>query len=368
MAAALESFRPVILADRVTPAVDRAKRAGVEVRLDPVFYLGAKTRRPGGLVGLGSRMVQAAPVVARAIRELAPAVVHCNDLPSLYMAAPVARAAGVPVLWNIRGMTNVRGWKWLAGRALADQIVTLSQEMKEAIDFALPRSKVPWGADVRVIYSGVDTETLSPIPSEERGPIRRELGIREDDFAIGVVAPVVPLKQHAELLDALMAAGDRPGERWWFVGDYSPEGSSYAAAVARRLAASQKLAAMVSTTGYQRDVATLYRAMDVVVVCSREEGLARSMIESLACGTPVVSFALTSAREVLQGGDCGVVVGQQDFFALISAVRDLRADPRRLQRYAENARSTAVRLFGGDRGTRAYESLYASMAALSLRP
>jgi glycosyltransferase involved in cell wall biosynthesis len=308
-------------------------------------------------------MAQGAPAVIGALRELRPAVVHCNDLPSLYVAGPLARTAGVPVVWNIRGMTNVRGWKWLAGRALADEIVTLSREMKKAIDHALPRSRIPRAAEVRVVYSSVDTDAYAPVSDSVRAELRSRLGISESDFAVGLIAPVVALKQQAELVDALAASLPRVGERWWFVGDYDPTADAYARSVQQRLTSVPAVAAAVQTPGYTDRVADFYRAMDVVVVCSKEEGLARCMIEALACGTPVVSFALTSAREVLEEGGCGLVVDCQDFPSLLARVRELRDRREHRRRLGAAGRELAVARFGGSQGVKAYEAIYSRLAA-----
>src|SRR5262249_36018612 len=135
-----------------------------------------------------------------------------------------------------------------------------------------------------------------------------------DCFAIGVVAAFEPRKAQ---LDFLKEAAPRlrkllPQSRVFFVGDFAPETNDYA----RRCLAETEEAGLgeaVTFAGYQSEVNQWYRALDLVVVASRNEGLARCMIESLACGTPVVSFDVCSAREILEEGECGAVVPGGDY-------------------------------------------------------
>jgi glycosyltransferase involved in cell wall biosynthesis len=78
--------------------------------------------------------------------------------------------------------------------------------------------------------------------------------------------------------------------------------------------------------GFSDRVTEWYQACHIVLLASRREGLARCMIESLACGTPVVSFDACSAREVLEEHDCGRVVPQGGYAGLAAAyVRLYRA-------------------------------------------
>ena len=93
--------------------------------------------------------------------------------------------------------------------------------------------------------------------------------------------------------------------------------------------------------GHQSDMAGNYQALDAIVIGSRNEGLARCMIEGMAVGVPVVSFDLCSARETLEPTGAGVVVRQGDHAGLAAVLAALAEDRQR--------RST------GHRGRRAAE-------------
>ncbi len=85
------------------------------------------------------------------------------------------------------------------------------------------------------------------------------------------------------------------------------------------------------------------------------------MIESLACATPVVSFDVCSAREILEARGCGLVVASGDRGALAESLASLAWDGEARARLGSRGRSTARELFDPARVVRAYERLYLSL-------
>ncbi|MGZ8998527.1 MAG: glycosyltransferase, partial [Allosphingosinicella sp.] len=77
-------------------------------------------------------------------------------------------------------------------------------------------------------------------------------------------------------------------------------------------------------------------AADVMLLPTASEGLANVWVESLACGTPVVTTDIPGADEAI-GPGCGRRV-ERSALALAAAVRDVLAqpvDPQLLRRSAE---------------------------------
>jgi glycosyltransferase involved in cell wall biosynthesis len=69
------------------------------------------------------------------------------------------------------------------------------------------------------------------------------------------------------------------------------------------------------------------------------DGIANTLVEAMACGTPVVSTEHDGSRELLEEGRLGSLVPQQDPAALAEALEKLLQDPRlRRERAAEGRR------------------------------
>lgn len=70
----------------------------------------------------------------------------------------------------------------------------------------------------------------------------------------------------------------------------------------------------------------LNRAADVSVLPTTGEGLANAWVDSLCCGTPVVTTDVCGAREAIDRPEAGRIVAN-DPAAIAAAVRELLADP-----------------------------------------
>jgi glycosyltransferase involved in cell wall biosynthesis len=361
----LEVFAPVVITDRESEFTLRWRRAGCEVHVWPDMALGGvrssawrRLRRAGRLLAVNRR-------VRALLRRLGCRVVHCNDIQALLHVAPAARLAGCKVLFSIRSTQGVRGLRWRLARALSHRVIALSGEMREHLERELtPLSERLPMASIEAVYSVVDLERMRPASARERAQARAARGIAEHEFALGLVGVFDARKQQLELLRAL---AERPGAlpepaRLYFIGDFEPERDDYSRRC-QALLASPALAPRVRTVGYSDDVVGWYHALDAVILPSRHEGLARAMIEGLACGVPVVSFSVCSAREILAQHDAGLVVEQGDFAGLFGACHALCQDDLLARRLSKNAVAIARQLFEPRAQVTAFERQYSELLA-----
>jgi glycosyltransferase involved in cell wall biosynthesis len=86
-----------------------------------------------------------------------------------------------------------------------------------------------------------------------------------------------------------------------------------------------------------------------------DEPFGFSVVEAMACGTPVIAFDRGSMRELIDDGRTGRIVN--DVAGAVDAVRRIGALDRRA------IRATAVERFGQDRMIDAYAALYARIIA-----
>lgn len=359
----LETFAPVVLTDRESDFTLRWRRAGCEVHVWPDMALGdvrsaalRRMRRAGRLVAVNQR-------VRGLLARLRCKLVHCNDIQALLHVAPAARLAGCKVLFNIRSTQGVRGLRWRLARALSHRVIALSGEMREHLERELTPLSSRWPvASIEAVYSVVDLERMRPPSTRERAAARAKRGIAEHELALGFVGVFDRRKQQLELLAAL---ADHPGalpdgSRLYFVGDFEPERDDYSRRC-QSLIERRALAPRVVTVGYTEDVIGWYHALDALILPSRHEGLARAMIEGLACGLPVVSFDVCSAREILVQHDSGLVLEQGDFESLFGACRSLHEDEVLRRRLSKNAAATARQLFEPRAVVTAFERQYVEL-------
>ena len=72
----------------------------------------------------------------------------------------------------------------------------------------------------------------------------------------------------------------------------------------------------------------LMRSWNLLVLCSRFEGLPYALLEAMAEGIPVIGTRVPGIEEVIEHGETGLLVPPQDPNAIADAVTFLREDPR----------------------------------------
>ena len=104
----------------------------------------------------------------------------------------------------------------------------------------------------------------------------------------------------------------------------------------------------------RRELPLDYASADVCVQASRAEGLGFSVLEALACGTPVVATAVGGLVETVKDGVTGWTVPPGDVAALASALREALDRPEEARRRAAAGRKLVQRQY---ESTAAFEAL-----------
>jgi glycosyltransferase involved in cell wall biosynthesis len=109
-----------------------------------------------------------------------------------------------------------------------------------------------------------------------------------------------------------------------------------------------------------RMLSTIYSAADVFVIPSLQESFGQTVIESLACGTPVVGFASGGIVDMVRPGQTGWLAPTGNTAALRDAIVTALNDPNRPAMSAR-ARQIVEDEYSLDVQARAYERLYQTL-------
>jgi glycosyltransferase involved in cell wall biosynthesis len=89
------------------------------------------------------------------------------------------------------------------------------------------------------------------------------------------------------------------------------------------------------------DLARLFAAGDVFVSASLMETYGLTLVEAMACGTPVVAFRVGGIPEAAPDGQAAILCAPQDGAALIEAIITLRDSPQHRERLGDVAHEIA---------------------------
>jgi glycosyltransferase involved in cell wall biosynthesis len=101
-----------------------------------------------------------------------------------------------------------------------------------------------------------------------------------------------------------------------------------------------------------------YSAADVFVCPSRQDNLPNTVLESLACGTPVVAFAVGGIPDMVEHGVNGYLAAPEDTHDLAVGIALLLGDADLRQRMGQAGREKVEREFSSSVVARRYMALY----------
>ncbi len=118
----------------------------------------------------------------------------------------------------------------------------------------------------------------------------------------------------------------------------------------------------VAPTAEPSEVACYYRASDLYLHAARADTFPNTILEALACGTPVIATAVGGIPEQIDDGVTGILVPPADPGALAQASRVLLADPERRDRMGCAAVEATHRKFLLDMQVDRYLNWYQSVS------
>jgi len=165
-----------------------------------------------------------------------------------------------------------------------------------------------------IIPNGIDREYFHPI---DKLTCRRELDLPVNGRLLVTVAHLGHRKGHHEVIRVL---ADLPNDvKLVIVGGPAQGGTSEKLhAVAMEVGVENRLI-VTGPQPYER-VPLYFNAADASVLASYREGCPNVILESLACGTPVVASDVGAVRDILPEPDVGRIVQSQDIGQLCNAL------------------------------------------------
>jgi glycosyltransferase involved in cell wall biosynthesis len=335
-----------------------------------------RIRRPDGIKVLTCGRAPGRPQVRNTIRStrrfrevvraFRPDIVHSHlyaiNAPLQWIAAAGTSCRHVITFHSVdkyrarRGHAPSAVFRWCESstvRLCSARVIAVSGTVADTLQ---SRLSIPSGR-IRVIYNGVDTETLSRSRQPASDATRRGLGLSPDDLLVVHVARFYAVKDHRTLLTAwprvvtdvpratLLLAGDGPLRREM-----------------ESLCASLKIADSVRFLGARDDVPALLACSDVGVMPSLSEGMPVAAVEMLSMQLPLLASDIGAFREVVDPPRAGWVVPPGKPALLAEALARLLADPGLRAELGAAGRRRTVEMFSVGALARRHEELYRELA------
>ncbi len=300
-----------------------SKYAGVEI--DRSTAIPIPGRRKEGTTWAPS-------ILASILRKSPPNIVHCFGLNLFSVSASLYARS----LWKCKTLCTTHVDPGTLSRPVLskilsrfDGLVALTEvERKQMVRQGLEESKI------RVIPNGLDLEEYKNLPSRES--FRTKTGItnhlilyagRLDSASKGcdILVKAVSLVQQRVGRCTVVLAGPDWGSQQYL----------------EQLSSSLGVSAVFTGNLTHQELISAFAACDVFVMPSIREAFGLSILESMACGAPIVATNVGGIPELVQNEVTGILVPAGDSWSLANAICRVLQDFGFSSRLTANAKSCA---------------------------
>ena len=252
------------------------------------------------------------------------------------LAAKKARKQGTKVYYIAHGFHFYKGApikNWLLYyplekhmSRLCDAVITINEE-----DYQLAKAHFP-GRVEHIHGIGVDGKRFHPATPEEQHVMRLKEGLSDEDFVILCTGELNENKNQKILISAASLLKDKIPNMKVLLAGNGPKEQELKAQIQEL-----GLQGVVRLLGYRTDLEILVPAVDVVVSCSKREGLPLNIVEAMLCSKPVVASINRGHRELVEDGVNGYLVKPEDGACFAKRLLQLVEDSTLISMMGTNA-------------------------------
>lgn len=212
---------------------------------------------------------------------------------------------------------------------------------------------------ISVIHNGVDVERFIPSDKLEA---RHALGLPESGMVVGMIAAFKTQKNHGDFFRMARQVLNRQPHTWFLcVGEPlrdNQQGADDYHRQMRELVYRLGIADRCIFAGARDDMPDVYNACDLTVLSSQREGTPNVLLESMACGVPIVATDVADNAAVAPHEQCGFIVPLGDVEELSRRVVSLLSDHERRAALGAAARAWVTHEFSTAALARKTEQVY----------
>ena len=241
------------------------------------------------------------------------------------LAARKARKNGCKVLYTAHGFHFFQGGpkkSWLIYYPIekfmcryTDELITINEE-----DYLLAKKKFPVSVS-RIHGIGANTGKYFPISEEEKAALRAELGFVKEQKLIICTGELNENKNQITAIKAMKQIVVAEPKAVLLLAGNGPTHDELKNAISEL-----GLTEHAVLLGYHTDLERYVKASDLVISCSKREGLGLNLIEGMLCKKPIVAAINRGHRELVQDGINGYLVPATDADMLAEKTQWLLSD------------------------------------------
>jgi len=267
--------------------------------------------------------------ISKIIREFKPDIVHTHAAKAGALGRIAAWQQGVPVILHtfhghvFHSYFNTATTRFFIGteRLLArisTGIIAISEAQKRDLSQIYGICQPD---KVRTIPLGFDLSGFDLNKAENRRSFRSVYGLDDETVAVGIIGRLVPVKNHPLFLRAWQRLTARHGRKIhaFIIGDgedrQSLERLCHELELTFNTSETRHEGANLTFTSWIYDIKKALQGLDIVALCSNNEGTPVSLIEAQAAGKAIISTDAGGLQDTVIPGETALIVPPGDLDA-----------------------------------------------------
>ena len=252
--------------------------------------------------------------------------------------------------------------RYLAKKSSA--IIAISESQKKELT---DHYKLCNPSKIKIIPLGFDLSRFRENIESKRKDFRKKFFLEDDEIAVGIIGRLVPVKNHTLFINsaARILGNTTKKVRFFIIGDGESRSALLKEASMLGIDHSYypevKKKSDLIFTSWIKDVDVCISGLDIVALCSFNEGTPVSLIEAQAGNKPIISTNVGGIENVVKDGETALLVNNNDFNDFHKTLLKLIEDDELRTRLGTNSWEFVKEKFHYTRLIREMSELYLSI-------
>jgi len=305
------------------------------------------------------------------IKEFKPDIVHTHAAKAGAVGRFSAHREGVPVILHtfhghvfhsyfnpLKTKFYINIERYLASKSTKIVAISPAQKKELSQDFSIcPSDKIA------IIPNGFELEKFETDQEAKRKKFRNEFNVEDEVCLIGIVGRLAPVKNHEmfiDLIPELFKTNDKL--QFIIVGGGELENDLIAYAKEQNISVStlqdKNPKASLIFASWRTDMDVVYSGLDLVFLCSLNEGTPVSLIEAQAASKAIVATKVGGITDTVLENESALLVPSNDQAAFAAAANQLIKDKAVRNKMATAGKSFVKKNYSRERLVNDYRELY----------
>jgi D-inositol-3-phosphate glycosyltransferase len=218
--------------------------------------------------------------------------------------------------------------------------ITLTKKMKqEVLEYTHMAQE-----RISVIPIGSDMNRFDPKPYN-RESSRKQFGIPQDKFVIGVLGRLDPQKGQQEFIRAIPNLLEHRTDLHFVIAGEETKGQQGFRKSLEALSQQLGVTDYIQFLPFTKAVPEFLSALDIFVLPSHTETFGFVLVEAMAMGKAIIATNSGGVPEIITNGSTGLLIPPQNVSALAEALLKLLNDDHLRSKFSQEARTDALKRF-----------------------